>query len=271
MGRVRGTRRSGLDRLRRGLGPLGLLCLFGLGALGALGCQQSYYAQYRERHPEWDGSFPREGASLEEVLAGLHAPDAEEGTRIALDALEIWRVTDDGATRIEFEALRRGEALPDPSSDLLVIALRTCRAERGLETLSTPRVGYYLLPEGRLSAWDHYEFGRVCAVRSQFRAARGPALRLELAAVARIASHYGRVPLDLSQLYRRGLAYLEAGRVRDAEAALTHSEPGYLEAEARVRRGEGDAASFQETARLRAQLMRALGVESRQKPPAGAR
>jgi len=238
---------------------------WGLGVVGIVGlaCQTSYYDEYRARHPDWNGAFPREGASLDEVLAALHAPATHEGTRIAVDAIEVWQIDAEGASRIDFETVRRGEARLEDGTNAVVIALRTCQAERGLETLSTPRVGYYLLPGLRLSAYDHYDFGRICAVQSQFLAARGPALPLEQAAVARIASHYGRVPLDLSQLYRRGLGYLEAGRVRDAQAALTSGEPGFLETEARARRGEADAESFQEAARLRAQLMRALGVESR--------
>jgi hypothetical protein len=244
----------------------------GLVGLVGLACQTSYYEEYRARHPDWDGAFPREGASLEEVLAALHAPATQEGTRITVDAIEIWRVDTEGASRIDFERLRRGETRLEDGTHVAVLALRTCQAERGLETRSTPRVGYYLLPGLRLSAYDHYDFGRVCAVESQFLAARGPALPLEQAAVARIASHYGRVPLDLPQLYRRGLAYLEAGRVRDAQAALTRGEPGFLELEARVRRGEAtDAQAVQETARLRAQLMRALGVESRQEATPGPR
>ncbi len=246
---------------------------WGLGCVGLVGlaCQASYYDAYRARHPDWDGAFPRAGASLEEVLAALHAPATQAGTRISVDALEIWRVAAGGASQIEFEAVGRGEARQGDGADVVVIALRTCQAERGLETLATPRVGYYLLPALRLSAYDHYDFGRVCAVQSQFLAARGPARLLEQVAVARIASHFGRVSLDLPQLYRRGLAYLEAGRVRDAEAALTSGEPGFLEVEARVRRGEADAEAFHEAARLRAQLMRALGVESRPAAPPAPR
>jgi hypothetical protein len=237
-------------------------------ALIGAACQSSYYDEYRADHPEWDAEFPREGASLEQVLAGLYAPATQDGTRISVDTVEIWRVDSSGATRIEFDGVRRGEVGLEPQADLVVIALRTCQSERGLESLSTTRAGYYVLPELRLAAYDHYVFGRLCAAENQFLAARGDALQLEQVATARIATHYGRVPLDLSQLYRRGLAYLEAGRVLDAEAVLTRGEPGFVDLETRARRGEGDAQAFQETARLRMQLMRALGVETRKAAPA---
>jgi hypothetical protein len=240
-------------------------------ACAALACQSGYYESYRAAHPGWDGAFPEEGAPLEEVLAALHAPARHEGTRLEVEKLEIWRVEADTSTRIEFEALRAGNADLAADADVVVIVQRTCHAERGLETRDTPRVGYYLLPGRRLSGYDHYDFGKACAVTDQFRAARGTAVPLERVATRRIAAAFGRVPVDLPQLYRRGLSFLEAGRVPDAEAALATGEAGFLELEARAKRGEANAEAFQEAGRLRAQLMRALGVESRAKAPTESR
>lgn len=239
-------------------------------ALAALACQTSYYDEYRARHPEWHGEFPREGASLEEVLAGLYAPANSEDARIEVDALEIWRIEGDVAGRIDFEALRSGDLVLAAETDVVVLAPRRCHAERGLQDVGGERVGYYLLPDLRLQAYDHYAFGKACAVKNEFRAARGEAIALELAAAQRVASDYGRMPIDLVQLYRRGLAYLEAGRVREAEAVLTTGEPLFREAGARVRQGaHGDA--FDEAARLRAQLMRALGVKAQTRQPPAPR
>lgn len=253
-------------RTHRAAGRLALCCLSLCTGLLGLGCRTGYYDAYRAAHPEWDGSFPRENAPLEEVLAALHAPASAEGTRIELTALELWRVDGDVSSRVDFEALRRGEADLHPDTDVAVLALRTCRAERGLQNVEALRIGWYLLPDQHLSAYDHYAFGKVCAVSNEFRAARGAAIPLETAASARIAADYGRVPVDLSQLYRRGLAYLEAGRVADAEAALTRGEIGFRALEQRVVQGGLPPEALAEPARLRAQLMRALGVETRTGP-----
>jgi hypothetical protein len=202
------------------------------------------------------------------VLAALHAQEAAEGTRLELTALELWRVDGDVSSRVDVEAAKRGDADLEPDTDVAVLALRTCRAERGLQSVEVERIGWYLLPDQRLAAYDHYAFGKVCAVSNEFRAARGAAIPLESAASSRIAAAYGRVPVDLTQLYRRGLAYLEAGRVTDAEAVLTRGEVGFRGLEQRAARGELPREALAEPTRLRARLMRALGVESRKLPAA---
>jgi hypothetical protein len=234
-----------------------------LGCVAALACSStSYYDAYRASHPDWDGAFPREGASLDEVIAALHAPATSEDARIEVEALQLWRVDGDVASRLDFEALRRGETQLADDTDVAVLAPRACRAERGLKQLEVERVGVYLLPDLRLQAWDHYDFGHACAVENAFRAARPGAVALERAAAGRVAADYGRPKLELAQLYRRGIAYLEAGRVVEAQAALTAAEPLYRDASLRVQRGEAPPEAIAETARLRAQLMRALGVEA---------
>jgi hypothetical protein len=235
--------------------------------IAALACSTSYYDEYRASHPEWDGSFPREGASLEEVVAALHAPASSEDARIEVEALQLWRIDGDVASRLSFEAFRRGEVELAPDTDVAVLAPRACRAERGLQELEALRVGVYLLPDLKLQAWDHYDFGKRCTVHNAFRAARGDAVALERAAAERVAGDYGKPKLDLAQIYRRGLGYLEAGRVVEAEAALTLAEPLYRDATLKVQHHELPADALSEAARQRAQLMRALGVEAQAPPP----
>lgn len=234
-----------------------------LAVLAALSCSTSYYDRYRAAHPGWDGQFPREDASLEEVVAALHAPANAEGSRIEVETLQLWRVDGDVASRIDFDAFLRGEAQLAPDTDVAVLAPRRCTSERGLQEVKAERVGTYLLPDLRLEAWDHYDFGKACAVSNSFRAARAPAVALERAAAERVAADYGRPKLDLPQVYRRGLAYLEAGRVRDAEAALTAGEPRYLLEGLHVKQGQPPAEGLAEASRLREKLMRALGVEEK--------
>ena len=238
-----------------------------LGALAVLACgTPGPYDAYRAQHPGWDGEFAREGATLEEVVAGLYAPATSEDARIEVVELQLWRAQGDVATPIDALAWRRGDVTLAADTDVIVIAKRACRAERGLEDLEVERVGYYLLPSLRVAAFDDYAFGKACAVTNVFRAARGPVIPLEHAAAQRIASDFGRVSLDPAQLYRRGLAYLEAGRVRDAQGVLTAAEPGFRAVSARLEPGKPAPELYTEAARLRAQLMRALGVKAEPAP-----
>jgi hypothetical protein len=235
-------------------------------ALVALACQSSAYEDYRRQHPDWDGEYAREGASLEQVVAGLYAPAPSEDGRITVEKLELWRVQGDAATQIDLETWRRGDAALPAEADVIVIASRSCKAERGLQDVDAKRVGYYLLPGQHLDGFDDYAFGKACAVKTQFRAARGAAVALEHAATQRVALEFGKVPIDLPQLYRRGLAYLEAGRVRDAQAALTTAEPGFRAASEHAKESAVHSDVYAEAARLRAQLMRALGVKPAELP-----
>jgi len=238
-----------------------------LGALAALACGTAGpYDAYLAQHPGWDGQYAREGASLEEVVAGLYAPAASEDARIEVTEIQLWRAHGEVATPIDFEAWRRGDVALAPDTDVIVITKRTCRAERGLQDLEVDRVGYYLLPKLRLDGYDDYAFGKICAVSNTFRAARGPTVPLERAAAQRIAIDFGKLPIEPAQLYRRGLAYLEAGRVADAQAVLTVAEPGFRAASAHVEPGKPVPEMYTEAARLRAQLMRALGVKAEPVP-----
>lgn len=238
-----------------------------LGALATLACgTPGPYEAYRAQHPGWDGEFAREGATLEEVVAGLHAPATSEDARIEVARLQLWRAQGDVAAPIDALAWQQGAVALADDADVIVIAQRTCRTERGLEDLEAQRVAYYVLPSRRLAAFDHYTFAKACAVTNAFRAARGSVIPLERAAAQRVAADFGRVPLDPAQLYRRGLAYLEAGRVRDAQGVLTAAEPGYRLVSMRLEPGKPAPEVYTEAKRLRAQLMRALGVTATEPP-----
>jgi hypothetical protein len=227
----------------------------------AVGCQSTFYDEYRAAHPGWTAELPREGAGLVEVLAALHAPDAVEGVRVELVALEIHRADVEPWQQLPFDAVRSGAIQPEPTATYVVVADRSCRGEEGLRELSARRVAAYLLPDNRLAAWDHHDFSSRCSVRSRFRAARGDAATLELELAARIVAERGRPPLDLEQVYRRGLAYVEAGRLPEARAMLVAGERGYRAAALQARARPERTEAWLEIAKLRLRLMRALGVE----------
>jgi hypothetical protein len=244
-------------RVAARLGPA--LALFAL-----LGCQTTYYDDYRSAHPDWAApDMPLEGMDLEQVVAFVYAPDGVEGIAVAVTSLEIHEAATNPWRRIELDALRSGEAASDAEMTYAVIVEKVCTTEGGLENRSLKRVAYYLLPENRLGAWDHYAFRSGCVVSSRFQAARGEVIPMEAAVVEHLVESYGKTRLRLDQLYRRGLAYVEAGRLLEARAALEVAEPAYRAAAVRAVRDPKSRAALSEVARLRATLMRALGVEEK--------
>ena len=261
---------SGRAARRRVDRALCAVAAIALCALAALACASNPYDTYRRAHPGWDGEYAHEGASLEEVVAGLYAPAPSEDGRITVEKIQLWRAQGEVATPVDLEAWRRGDAALPADADVILIAERSCKAERGLQDVDAKRVGYYLFPGLRLDGFDDYGFGKACAVKNQFRAARGPAMALERGATQRVATEFGKVPIDVPQLYRRGLAYLEAGRVLEAQAVLTTAEPGFRAASELAKESPVRSETYAEAARLRAQLMRALGVKAVEAPPPGS-
>lgn len=230
-----------------------------LGLLAILGCRSTWYDEYRAQHPGFDPTLPRTGASLLEVLAALHAPNPEETIDVSLSRLAIFHVLEGGRWReIPFEALRDGRVAPAEDEDYAVLFAATCVFAPGLSERVTTRRGYFLLEQGRVSAYDHYAFRDRCAVDNEFLAARGAQIPVEREAFARLGE--SGATFSLVQAYRRGLAYLEAGRLAEARAMLLIGERSYRASVQRMRAAGGSEA-LADAERMRAALMRALGVE----------
>jgi hypothetical protein len=243
-------------RLARRAGGLAALLL-------ASACASTYYDEYRARHPGFEGGPPREGAPLEEVLAALYAPSRVETIDVAIARLEISRSDREPWADLRFEALRSGAFESSDDASYAVLVTWQCRFEEGLREQRSQRTGYYLLPGNRLGPHDHYEFRDRCALRNRFVAARGERVPMEREAMRRVAARSGATRLGLVQAYQRGLAFVEAGRLDDASAMLVVGERGYRAATSRLVAGQTAPDSLLEATRLRANLMRALGVEAR--------
>jgi hypothetical protein len=229
----------------------------------ALACTSTYYDEYRAAHPDFDPTLPRVDATLPELLAALHAPDRVETIEVGLSQLAIFRVTGEEWEAIPFESIRRGTADLPPDSDYVVLAVWTCRFARGLQEGGRERGGFYLLPGNRLAAYDHYSFRDACIADNEFRAARGALVKTEQEALERISGAGAR--LSLAQAYQRGLAYVEAGRLPEARAMLVIGERSFRSAAQELREG-GRPDALADAMRMRAALMRALGVEARDPP-----
>ena len=84
-------------------------------------------------------------------------------------------------------------------------------------------------------------------------------MALEREAFSRLPPYGARI--TLATAYRRGLAYLEAGRLDDARRMLVLGERSYRESVEGLR-AKGQGESLAEAERSREALMRALGVEA---------
>lgn len=250
--RPRPTRPRRRRRLRRWVWAAALLAL----ACGSPGL----YEAYRAGHPGWQPSLPRAPGGIPEIVAALHAPAEAEGVRVENVRLEILPLGPPPWRAVPPAALRDGRFRPEPDGDYAVVAVRRCRFDEGLRVLEEERIAYYLVRAGRLAAYDHYGFGSRCSVRDQFFAARGGDAELESALSAWIREHVGRRRLGLSQTYRRGLAYVEAGRLGEAHALARIAEPAYRAAARGARERGAPPQALEEVERLRERLHRALGI-----------
>ncbi len=230
-----------------------------------LACQSTYYDEYLASHPAFEPILPRADATLREVLAALHAPNPIESIEVRLSQLAIFRADDERWSEIRFDAIRRATVQLAAEADYVVLVAWTCSFEQGLETRGSRNAGYYLLPGNRLAAYDHYDHRERCRSVNEFRAARGVLVATERQALDRVSSEGTR--LSLTQAYRRGLAYLEAGRLVEARAMLVIGERSYRAA-AQQLRAAGRQAALADVQRAREGLMRALGLEEKPAQPA---
>lgn len=230
-------------------------------ALG-MGCANGYYSSYRELHPDWRGAFPAEGASLHETLAGLHGPRTGGRNRIVakLDVLALR----DGA----FEKLTRSEvgaALANPNGTYAVVATEFCHSEVGEDVLIGEKVSWFLLPEGRLSAYDAHHFtDDLCTVSNDFSPAASH-VDLERRLIAYRDAHFPTSMIHLGEVYRKGLLYAERDRLDDARAMLDLGDSSYDVADRGTHHVEGwqptqmnDGTSSAEIERLRQSLIEVL-------------
>lgn len=226
----------------------------------ALACQSTFYDAYKAAHPSFEPVLPRADASLTEVLAALYAPNRVEVVEVEIARLAIFRTDEEPWREIDFDAIRRGTWAVVPGEDYAVLVDWSCRFEMGLQTGGSQRGGYYLLPGDRLTAWDHYAFREGCTATNELRAARGALVPTELEAFDRVGSAGRR--FSLVQAYRRGLAYVEAGRLAEARVMLLIGERSYRAASEQLR-ASGRLDALADAQRTREALMRALGVEAK--------
>jgi hypothetical protein len=226
-----------------------------------LGCVPGYLESYQARHPGWEPALPQPGQGLEEVLAALHRESPVDTIDVEIAGLEVLRADEDPWLVTPFEDIRSGEAPLSPGRDSVVLALLACTYNPGIAPETRTRWAIYLLPAGRLEAWDHATFREDCHATNEFVPARGAAVALERGAMLALRERGGRVQIGLGDTYRRGFAFVEAGRLDEARAMLEAGERLRRRQLLEVRAGRMSPDLLRETQRPREKLMRALGLE----------
>ncbi|MFI5315374.1 MAG: hypothetical protein ACHQ6T_06725 [Myxococcota bacterium] len=219
------------------------------------GCAGGRYEAYRAQQPEWDGAFPTGAADVKRTVAALYAPG--RGYAETVTQLWVWRLPE--WAPVDADAILRSAASA-AAGDYAVVASLSCASNDGTTQFMRVSVVWFLLPENRLTAWDHDEFKPGCAVTNRFEPARGALVETERA----LLKHAG-LPLPAgadgaTEYYQKGLVLLRAGRRDDATAMLTagdSSGEGGFGVRARFNAPHSDSGESRGEAR--AALVRELG------------
>ena len=183
------------------------------------------------------------GASVADVLALVRAEEPG-GIDVELRELRVSRVTDGF-----WEEVDADDAAADPSGEIAVIAVRRCGDWTGRRHWEAERASWFVLESGALAAFDHWSFGPRCALGNAFAPSPPALLETERTLRRFVDQRHPPAPPPLAIRFRRGLAFLAAGRGAEARAELQAGDAALAAREDLVR--ERDASPLeQETFRL---------------------
>jgi len=157
---------------------------------------------------------PPLGAGLSDVLAVAHAKESG-GIEVDLREFRLSRVTDGF-----WEEVDAKDAARDPHGELAVIAVRRCGDWTGRDHWKAERASWFVLQGGALAAYDHWTFGPRCTLGNAFAPSPPALLDTERTLRRFVDQRHPPAPPPLAIRFRRGLAYLAAGRVEEARAEL---------------------------------------------------
>jgi hypothetical protein len=199
---------------------------------------------------------PALGMDLVSVLAVARA--TEEGPfTVESEVVRVSRVRGAEWEEIDVDRAERGEYAPEAGTDMVVVALRTCRDWQDRERWSDERASWFLLHGSRLVAFDHWGFGPLCAVSNAFRPspddAATRATERDLLRWLEQRHPPGRVPTELR--FQRGAEFLAVRRLAEAKAMLKFGDDAIQTREdlfeTRIASEEEHADYERETERLR--------------------
>jgi hypothetical protein len=209
---------------------------------------------------------PEPGLQLAEVLAFAGTRESGDFT-VTTELRRISAVRGGIWEDVSAREVTRGRLVPDPGTDYVVVVRRACSDWEGRERWSDERASWFLLPGGRLAAYDHWSFGPRCAVGSRFRPlpADSPSRESERDLLRWLEQRHPPGPLPLELRFVRGRAYAEAGRLEEARSLLRFGDDGLQGREDLFEKrlvAPEDAAAFEAEGRrlrgLRADLRQAI-------------
>jgi hypothetical protein len=196
-------------------------------ACGALACADSQ----SERPPGLDyaehegAAFPEKGATLPETLDHIVPPRTTNAMVTARD-LRVLRIDVEPWQEIPTSEAKSG-GTPPQGARYAVLASLYCHADVNHRYFTQEKLSWYLLPEGRLAAWDHHEFGDACVVLDEFEPARGNQVPDEKNLLTYAKKSFPPSVVHVNELYEHGIAYARAGRLDDAQAMLDAGDKGF--------------------------------------------
>ena len=201
-----------------------LLCLLGIAPLCvAVGCASDSRDYAYEPPPEEVESWPARGMTLAQTVAGLHVRDTEDV--ITVQKLDVFDIA-----REPWKRLSRSEAAaidtPEPGRTFAVVANRHCRAKIATEggQWVGQSIDWFLLPDGRLEAWDAERYHFKCASSTEFFPAVGDRVPLEQAVIAHAGEYFPTSRHQRGHTYAKGVMLARVGRIEEAEAMLARGD-----------------------------------------------
>ena len=176
-------------------------------------------------YAEHEGAeFPAKGATLSETLDHVVAPrttnamvNAREVRVLRID-VDPWQQTPTNDVR--------SSSVPQ-SARYAIVASLFCHADVNHQYIYQEKLSWYLLPEGRLVAWDHHDFGDACTTFDEFEPARGDRVADEKHLLEYVTKSFPSSVVHVNELYLHGIAYVHAGRLDDAQAMLEAGDHGF--------------------------------------------
>lgn len=218
-------------------------------------------AEPRGKDAESSPVFPRAGASLEETLASASRRRTEL-TNVVVKQVQVLRTDTEPWQVVPLDALRSGAYVAPDGADYAVVSVRACRAVVKFHWYRATRTAWYLLPGGRLAAWEHHRFEDTCLTFLSFEAPTGKLAEVEEALSERLGldRSLGASPLDA---YKKGVAYARAWRTAAARRMLEAGDAAFdayvpRDLRERSRREQIDVADVDDRDELRAALVQVI-------------
>ncbi len=170
--------------------------------------------------------FPKAGVSLEDTLAALQEP-RRTSALVQVRDVRVFRIDVEPWVPVPVEDARAGTLRPESGARFAIVASFNCQSRTNRQRIYGEKTGWYVLTDGRLSAWEHPWFGDACWAFDSFQPARGDAVADEKRVVAWIEKNAPRSAVHARQIYGKGVAYARVGRLDDARASLAAGDAAF--------------------------------------------